>query len=956
MPFTEEEQEIINLAFNSIPVTLKKENEDAAKREYEEYKLNKNFKRIEELNPLTVYYIISDLKGSEQAKFIRENIEFIRKNDEGIFIYNMMSPHSLSYYLNYESLKEICELDKNIFKKTITACLENLVEGLSNEEILYFFVEFEKEIKNNVDEFMFVNLYLYARQKIFNNFRMSREYSKASYERASKLATEECARLTDVILKLYSDKISSLEDKAFLRFFNNALDVDEKSVHFCNFVNSNRERLENVYATVDANRLFDDFEDMRFSCQKKVFDNFGNIILSRGDLKKYFIVVNGEILCDWYKKNKSYFKEIEVKDWVKLYPFTNSVKEVLDDYTEYDLDGIIRGKQWYNKDAIEYIESKCRKGLENSNFTPVENIETIYSFEYLKNLEMLKRLLSEKKISKNGEEYKSNFKFFVKCLLDTKVIEEFNKENVVELERCFFLFVKGLSVVDIKRLDSFNKIALFNRVGFKYGIDENEFSYKQIQSFNVKEHKMLVEQCKIGDNATTEKSYKTLTLKLMLLVGYERAKYILSLDDSLTTLEHLVGNVDVRNVPMDDHGDPILNRKIINLLFKDLRRNRVEVMIKDKTNELYKYFPRIFNEWDLIEVNKKSKDLKTIIEYLKSDEVSLSAKHYRLKGLFKFIGCAKEIVSDTFKLHDEILERKWSTIPDVKGKVGEYEYEVLRLDDMNGLIVGNMTDCCFTVKGISYTSLKHALTSKDGRILVVKKDGELIAHSWLWRNGNVLCLDNIEVAKSIKSVDFLDVYLNFADKILEKSKEIEPQGTCLENVTVGRNSFDKPVDGLENYKRYAVVDPSNLIKPTSASIIVDKLPAPSEQNIYSDAKKVQILLKGNGDFMYYDNECYYKDERKAVLGFDAFDKTNIEEVLLKVNALRYIKAERDNCLNKFELSDEDDYVEVWCNDDWYIAVDKKGNVEKFALTFNEETKQEMLNVINNKKVSDSRKR
>ena len=948
MPLSEEEQEIINLAFNSIPVTLKKENEDAAKREYEEYKLNNNFKRIEDLNPLTVYYIIRDLKGAEQAKFIRENIDFIRKNDEGIFIYNMMSPHSLSYSLNYESLREVCRLDKNIFKKIITACLENLVEGLNNEEILSFFVEFEKEIKKDVDEFMFVNLYLYARQKIFYNFRNSQEYGMANYEKASRLATEECARLTDVILRLYSDKVATLEDKSFLRFFNNALDIDEKSVHFNAFVNSNRERLKNIYSTVDANRLFEDFEDMRFSCQKKLFDNFGDIILSRGDLKKYFIVINGEILCNWYKKNKSYFKDIEVKDWVKIYPFTDLVKEVLDDYTEYDLDGIIRGKQWYNNNAIGYIESKCRKGLKNSSFTPVGSIETIYSFEYLKNLEMLKRLLQEKKISKNGEEYKTNFKFFVKHLLDEKAIDEFNRENVEELERCFFLFVKGLSVVDVKRLDSFNKIALFNRVGFKYGIDENEFSYKQIQSFNVKEHKMLVEQCKIGDNATTEKSYKTLTLKLMLLVGYERAKYILSLDDSLTTLEHLVGNVDVRNVEMDGNGDPILNKKIINLLFKDLKKNRIEIMLKDKTNELYKYFPRVFNEWDLIEVNKKGKDLKTIIEYLKSDEVSLSAKHYRLKGLFKFIGCSKEIVSDTFKLHDEMLLREGSTIPSVGGKVGDYEYEVLRLDDMEGLVVGNKTDCCFTVKGISYTSLKHSLTSKNGRILVVKKNGELIAHSWLWRNGNVLCLDNIEVAKSIKSVDFLDVYIQFADRILEKSRATEPLDSCLKNVTVGRNSFDKNVEGIEKYKRYIVQDPSNLVKPDSTSIIVDKLPAPSEQGLYSDAKKVQVLLKGNGDFMYYDSECYYKDERKPVLGFNDNDKTNVEEVLLKINALRYIKSERDDCLNKFELCDESDYIEVWCNDDWYIAVDKKGNVEKFALTFSESINHEMLNVINNR--------
>ena len=198
-------------------------------------------------------------------------------------------------------------------------------------------------------------------------------------------------------------------------------------------------------------------------------------------------------------------------------------------------------------------------------------------------------------------------------------------------------------------------------------------------------------------------------------------------------------------------------------------------------------------------------------------------------------------------------------------------------------------------------------------------------------------------------MDFLDVYLNFADKILEKSKVIEPTEKCLKNVTVGRNSFDKPVEGLENYNRYAVLDPSNIIKAASSSIVVDKLPAPSEQGLYSDAKKVQVLLKGNGDFMYYDSECYYFDERKPILGYTKENTDSAEYVLLRVNALRCIKAERENTLDGFEIKDIDDYVEIWCNDDWYIAIDKNGNEEKYALSFKEEIKQEMLKILSNKK-------
>lgn len=74
MPFLDLTEEQINLLFeNAIPVSLKKEDEDKAKKEYEEYKENKSFKKINELKPLTVYFIIRDLKGNEQIQFIKEN-------------------------------------------------------------------------------------------------------------------------------------------------------------------------------------------------------------------------------------------------------------------------------------------------------------------------------------------------------------------------------------------------------------------------------------------------------------------------------------------------------------------------------------------------------------------------------------------------------------------------------------------------------------------------------------------------------------------------------------------------------------------------------------------------------------------------------------------------------------------------------------------------------------------
>ena len=75
------------------------------------------------------------------------------------------------------------------------------------------------------------------------------------------------------------------------------------------------------------------------------------------------------------------------------------------------------------------------------------------------------------------------------------------------------------------------------------------------------------------------------------MIGFYNSKKLLDVDDSLPVVEHLVGNVDVKNIKLDQYGNPILNKKIINLLFRDI--SKIKDMLENKDNDLYKYFPRI---------------------------------------------------------------------------------------------------------------------------------------------------------------------------------------------------------------------------------------------------------------------------------------------------------------------------------------------------------------------------
>ncbi len=940
----EEAKDLLKQIFKeSFPSTLRKENEAIAKEEYQIYKQDNNFKKINGLNPLTIYFIIKDLKGEDQVNFIKDNIEYISKNDEEIFIYNMIAPAALSSFLSYESIKAIYDLNKDIFYKLLNGCVETLIDGFSNEEIYLFFNDFYSEINEKMVSYKFVNLYHYAKRVIFENMRRESKDSELYYENIFLKSNEISGKLSCVLIERYSEKIANLESRPFLSFFNAVVRMDMlETEEFKNFLRISEDKLRDIYANARMGDLWDYFEDAGFESTKIIFDYFGDIIVNRSDFDELFIAINGNVLCELYKKDKQPFKNIDISQWLKFVEFNENLKYVLQDYEINSLQEILELKMWVNYKSLAVVENKFRNGIiVDGNLLEINEDTSIFSNEYVKNLKELNYMFTNKIISRNNETYRKQFNLFCNHLVKEKIVDRVNENNCRDLEIYFNHIIRGANLSDLKRFDNIKKIVLFNRVGKGAFFNPEEFSEDQLRKYNVKEHKMLYKRYEQKKYELF--SYKSLTLKLLLLFGYQKAEYILSLiENELPVLEHLVGNVDVSTVEIDENSNPILNNKIINLLFKDQEHNRIESMLKDKESDLYKYFPRIFNEWEMIKLNGKDSSLNCIVGYLKSDDVCVGVKYYRLKGLFKYIGCSNEIVKDTLNLHDEMVKRVSSTIPRIKGEVSGYSYEILKLDDMEGLTVGNKTNCCFTVKGNAYSSLIHSLTNKNGRILTVKKDGKLVAHSWVWRNGNVLCLDNIET--DLKEIDFIEVYEKFASEILDVSLKCEGETSCIKNVMIGRTDFDKKILDLEKYMMFVLKGEDEGAK---SGVVVDKLPCVEGKDLYSDAKKRQVLVKGNGNFEYYDCDDSYLDEREDVLFFDCNNEDNVDKINDVINALRYLKYESENNLNKFKLIDVEDYKKAWCNKDWFILVDEKDNVEKYALLNDERCKNEIKNILNN---------
>lgn len=72
----------------------------------------------------------------------------------------------------------------------------------------------------------------------------------------------------------------------------------------------------------------------------------------------------------------------------------------------------------------------------------------------------------------------------------------------------------------------------------------------------------------------------------------------------------------------------------------------------------------------------------------------------------------------------------------------------MRLDDPAAIFVGELTDCCQAIGNAGESCMIHSVTSQNGRVLVVKDTkGKVVSQSWIWRNRDVLCFDNVEAVE-----------------------------------------------------------------------------------------------------------------------------------------------------------------------------------------------------------------
>ena len=183
-----------------------------------------------------------------------------------------------------------------------------------------------------------------------------------------------------------------------------------------------------------------------------------------------------------------------------------------------------------------------------------------------------------------------------------------------------------------------------------------------------------------------------------------------------------------------------------------------------------------------------------------------------------------------------------------------------------------------------------------------------MVYSWVWRAGDVICFDNIEVTDEILKVEtweeiLFKSYLITANDIIEMTKTEINGGVKM--AVIGRLEKDirnKYIDSLK--------DSPEIFKPTDS------------KDLYLDSKKKQLWLAGNyNNISTNDVPAIYLYKRKEVVQFKTID---FDTLSLKANGIYYEYCMQNNiAYHKLNCN----YIDGYLGEDWFFGRYENGNYD-----------------------------
>lgn len=240
---------------------------------------------------------------------------------------------------------------------------------------------------------------------------------------------------------------------------------------------------------------------------------------------------------------------------------------------------------------------------------------------------------------------------------------------------------------------------------------------------------------------------------------------ILSLDNSYFKNSQAIKNLPYGNSKVKDFN--IVLTKIIKELPISLNT------IKDVIKALGIYTP--FYDYIMnMKIEKSDLDIilyiTNIVHQINSSKINtLDPKYFRLLYRYR-IQSYQEIVK-LISLFEKNMDKE-TTLPNLKGSIGNYKWEIIKKDNPIGLMLGYATDCCQVIGGDGESCLKTGYEEVNSSFFVVTKGDKIYAQSWCWskektKYGSGFCFDSAEVlGKDLnKSKDILKCYEEAAEAL-----------------------------------------------------------------------------------------------------------------------------------------------------------------------------------------------
>ena len=239
--------------------------------------------------------------------------------------------------------------------------------------------------------------------------------------------------------------------------------------------------------------------------------------------------------------------------------------------------------------------------------------------------------------------------------------------------------------------------------------------------------------------------------------------------------------------------------------FKNFLIDNIELILSNYEYSIY-----------FSEIQKQFKEIKKVnsnrvltynmaLDYVKDNNyINVEVGNEKLADLVSKTGVYNQYNFEMLqKIYNYSKMRVYNSIPRINGVYQKYSYEMLKLDDPLASVIGIFTDCCQKLNDSAELCMEHSMVSDNGRLFVVRDNlGQIVAQSWVWRNNNVICFDDIEIPNKVL-VNAERKYgeehrYQLAKEIYDVYKYASLQLLEIDNITY-KNLFDKNIITKEEY-------------------------------------------------------------------------------------------------------------------------------------------------------------